>query len=141
MAHKAMIGGKAYEVSGGKTMVGGKVYSIANGKTMVDGKAYEIAFGGEMITVTISGTGGYNYCYVTINGTKYYRSATLQIEPGTVISAYVGGLGTKKITLNGKTVATSGTYELSTDNYTSVSIELSGGNSVSANCTITITAS
>lgn len=140
MAHKTMIDGKAYEVSGGKTMVGGKVYSIANGKTLVGGKVYEIAFGGAMITVTISGTGGSKYCYVTINGTKYQSAATVQIEPGTVISAYVGSLGTKKITLNGKTVATNGTYELSTDNYTSVSIGLSGGSSVSSNCTITITA-
>lgn len=44
MAHKTLIGGTAYEISGGKTLVNGTAYSIKNGKTLVGGTAYEIAF-------------------------------------------------------------------------------------------------
>ena len=44
MAHKTLIGGTAYEISGGKTLVNGTVYSIKNGKTLVDGTAYEVGF-------------------------------------------------------------------------------------------------
>ena len=46
MAHKTLIGGTAYEISGGKTLVGGTTYSIDKGKTLVGGTAYEVGFGG-----------------------------------------------------------------------------------------------
>lgn len=45
MAHKTLIDGTAYEISGGKTLVDGTAYSIKSGKTLVDGTAYEIGFG------------------------------------------------------------------------------------------------
>lgn len=44
MAHKTLVGGTAYEISGGKTLVDGTAYSIKNGKTLVDGTAYEVGF-------------------------------------------------------------------------------------------------
>ena len=44
MAHKTLVGGTAYEISGGKTLVGGTAYSIAGGKTLVGGTAYDISF-------------------------------------------------------------------------------------------------
>lgn len=44
MAHKALIGGTAYEISGGKTLVNGTAYSIDKGKTLVGGAAYEVGF-------------------------------------------------------------------------------------------------
>ena len=45
MAHKTLIGGTAYEITGGKTLVNGTAYSIDKGKTLVGGTAYEVAFG------------------------------------------------------------------------------------------------
>lgn len=45
MAHKTLIGGTAYEITGGKTLVNGTAYSIDKGKTLVGGTAYEIGFG------------------------------------------------------------------------------------------------
>lgn len=45
MAHKTLINGTAYSVSGGKTLVNGTGYSIKNGKTLVGGTAYGIEFG------------------------------------------------------------------------------------------------
>ena len=56
MAHKALIGGTAYEISGGKTLIDGTAYSIKNGKTLVDGTAYEVAFGPDFVTVYDFGT-------------------------------------------------------------------------------------
>lgn len=141
MAHKAMIGGKAYEVSGGKAMVGGTVYDISGGKTMVGGKVYEIGFSGPTTAVTITTNGAVHstYVYVTINGSKYSEAANLTVEQGTEISAYVGGLGTKEIKFNNATVATSGTYTFNTAGYSTVSIIMSGNN-VAANKSIIITA-
>lgn len=45
MAHKTLINGTAYEISGGKTLVNGIGYSIDKGKTLVGGTAYNISFG------------------------------------------------------------------------------------------------
>lgn len=42
MAHKTLIGGTAYEISGGRTLVGGTGYSIEKGKTLVAGTVREI---------------------------------------------------------------------------------------------------
>lgn len=44
MAHKTLIGGTSYEISGGKTLVSGTAYSIVKGKTLVGGTAYDINF-------------------------------------------------------------------------------------------------
>ena len=46
MAHKTLINGTAYEISGGRTLVNGTGYSIDKGKTLVGGTAYEVGFGG-----------------------------------------------------------------------------------------------
>lgn len=52
MAHKTLIGGTAYEISGGKTLVGGTSYSIDKGKTMVDGTVHNIDFAKNIYYVT-----------------------------------------------------------------------------------------
>lgn len=46
MAHKTLIGGTAYEITGGKTLIGGTAYSVVNGKTLVGGTTYDVGFGG-----------------------------------------------------------------------------------------------
>ena len=45
MAHKTLIGGTSYDISGGKTLVNGTSYNIAGGKTLVNGVGYDISFG------------------------------------------------------------------------------------------------
>ena len=47
MAHKTLVGGTAYDVTGGKTLVNGTVYNITGGKTLVGGTAYDISFGSQ----------------------------------------------------------------------------------------------
>lgn len=44
MAHKTLVGGTAYNITGGKSMVSGTVYNIVKGKTLVNGTAYNINF-------------------------------------------------------------------------------------------------
>lgn len=44
MAHKTLVGGTAYEISGGKTLVEGTSYSVKNGKVLIGGSAYDISF-------------------------------------------------------------------------------------------------
>lgn len=45
MAHKTLVSGTAYEISGGRTLVGGTGYSIDKGRTKVGGTGYDISFG------------------------------------------------------------------------------------------------
>lgn len=45
MAHKALIGGTAYNVSGGKSLVSGTTYNIKGGRTLIGGTGYSISFG------------------------------------------------------------------------------------------------
>ena len=44
MAHKTIVDGTAYAITGGKCMVDGTVYEIKNGKTLIDGTGYSIKF-------------------------------------------------------------------------------------------------
>ena len=45
MAHKALIGGTAYNITGGKSLVSGTSYNITSGRTLVGGTRYDIMFG------------------------------------------------------------------------------------------------
>lgn len=45
MAHKTLVGGTAYNISGGKSMVSGTAYNIKGGKTLVGGTGYNVSFG------------------------------------------------------------------------------------------------
>ena len=44
MAHKTLIDGTAYEISGGKTLIDGTAYGISGGKTLIGGTVYEVGF-------------------------------------------------------------------------------------------------
>ena len=55
MAHKTLIDGTAYEVSGGKTLVSGTAYEIEIGKTLVSGTAYAIPLHAEIFNMHING--------------------------------------------------------------------------------------
>lgn len=48
MAHKTLINGTAYEVTGGKCLVNGTGYSIQKGRTLVSGTGYDIGFESEV---------------------------------------------------------------------------------------------
>ena len=93
MAHKTLIDGTAYEISGGKTLINGTAYKIKNGKTLVGGTAYEVGFA-PPVTLTI-GIAGYpnptEYSYIIVNGKKY--SNTYSYETGIytiVLPVYIG---------------------------------------------------
>lgn len=44
MAHKALIGGTAYSITGGRTLIGGTGYGISKGRTLIGGTGYDISF-------------------------------------------------------------------------------------------------
>jgi hypothetical protein len=98
MAHKALIGGTAYEISGGKTLVDGTAYSIKNGKTLVGGTAYEVGFGGEMAIVTLKGdmwSDSYSYAeiYYTTPDGEYGQLSTAgkyELPIGSSVSVDLG---------------------------------------------------
>lgn len=65
MAHKTLIGGTAYEISGGKTLIGGTAYTIKGGKTMVDGTVRNIGFGTPISTLAVGSS-----VFMNVNGTR-----------------------------------------------------------------------
>lgn len=44
MAHKTLISGTAYSVTGGRELIGGTDYSIKKGRTLIGGTGYDITF-------------------------------------------------------------------------------------------------
>lgn len=44
MAHKALIGGTAYDITGGRTLISGTGYDITKGRTLIGGTGYNINF-------------------------------------------------------------------------------------------------
>ena len=84
MAHKTLIDGTAYSISGGKALVDGTAYKIKSGKTLVGGTAYSIEFGGgDMATITFGDMSG---GYVEIDGVRYAGSnTTVNVPLGTTI--------------------------------------------------------
>lgn len=96
MAHKTLIGGTAYEISGGKTLINGTAYSIKNGKTLVGGTAYDVGFV-KMHTVYIDRTAlgqSDENTGVYIDGQFYNGESSTEIivQEGTVIECV--GVGT-----------------------------------------------
>lgn len=63
MAHKSLVGGTAYEITGGNTKVGGTNYSIKKGRTLVGGTGYDISFGMQIGSIAEGTT-----VYVNENG-------------------------------------------------------------------------
>ena len=114
MAHKTLIGGTAYEISGGRTLVNGTGYSIDKGKTLVGGTAYEIGFY-PVITITGNGDaysalGAYKGtgCLVEIDSVQYKSGVKLYLPVGTVIRCISYGVTNTypgEISVNGLTVA------------------------------------
>ena len=107
MAHKTLIGGTAYKITGGRDLIDGTGYAKKSGKVLIGGTTYEIGFEPSEFTMTISGgnTTGTNYhSYVSYDGTKY-TSGTLTIPAGAVITIVVSQLRSfdnANVELNGK---------------------------------------
>lgn len=134
--HTVMIGGTEYGIEGGRVLLGGVEYELESGRVLVDGVEKEITFK-KKFTVTITVDGMYppsefaEKAYITIDGTKYYTAATLEVQQGTVIHCYacIGTSGSyykSYISINGETVASSNGSAVEYD-YTlngNISIEL-----------------
>lgn len=72
MAHKTLVNGTSYDITGGKTLVSGTAYSIAGGKTLVGGTGYDISFKPPELVVFDGGTAD---DYDNITFSTYYEYA------------------------------------------------------------------
>ena len=81
MAHKTLINGTAYKVTGGKTKVNGTAYGISGGRTLVGGTGYDISF---LIAFTIDGITYQAEKGMTWNQwvSSSYNTAGLMVEMG-----------------------------------------------------------
>lgn len=115
MAHKTLVGGTAYEISGGKTLIDGTAYSIDKGKTLVGGTAYEVGFSQPAHDVLV--TGGVLGIAMTQNtveldGNTYAVASaspafyTITKSTSKMKVTIINGLGTPTVTLNGETIHT-----------------------------------
>lgn len=86
MSHKTLIGGTAYNITGGKTLVNGTGYSIKSGTTLVNGTAYSINFGADVSPVLNDND------WATISAVSQSGQASNYWSVG----------DTKQITINGK---------------------------------------
>lgn len=107
MAHKTLISGTAYSVTGGRELIGGTGYGCKAGKTLIGGTAYEIKFKPSEYTITLTGSGG----KITYNGVEQNGTFTVTAGDSVTIKAraedYVNSSQvTATISLNGKVVAT-----------------------------------
>ena len=87
MAHKTLIGGTTYEISGGKTLVNGTAYSIDKGKTLVGGTAYDVGFSSEATVKISGGVTSPSLFSITIEGQTFDGddSTELIVQTGTKI--------------------------------------------------------
>lgn len=89
MAHKTLINGTSYEITGGRAKVDGTGYEIKSGKTLVDGTEYGVGFGPAMATITVTGTGSSDCVriyHVENNWETYYEPTTFTAKIGDTIS-------------------------------------------------------
>ena len=134
MAHKVLVDGTAYEISGGRTLVNGTGYSIDKGKTLVGGTVYEVGFAPSEVTVTITKTSAGSNCGVTIDGITYGGkgstvSTTLAVPIGTVIycTAFINDNDTQGyVSVNGIQVASGGVRNYAYTVKENISISMSG---------------
>lgn len=135
MAHKTLIGGTAYEISGGKTLVDGTGYKIKSGKTMIDGTVYEVRFGPPMLTITIIVQNGYSCTPRHPEVTIPYNGGTFEVSPESVLTFNFKNEGDtdshiyERVYVNGTSVYSRGLYYGDTGNYSYT---------VTQNATITI---
>ena len=90
MAHKTLISGTSYSVTGGRELIGGTGYGCKAGKTIIGGTAFDVPFGSSEYTLTISGgSTESNGAYVEYGGMKH-ASGTLHIPVGGNVDVIVG---------------------------------------------------
>lgn len=56
MGHKTLVGGTAYDISGGKVLVGGTAYGIKKGRTLVGGAGYDVSFVTPLSDIPVGGS-------------------------------------------------------------------------------------
>ena len=77
MAHKTLISGTAYSVTGGRELIGGTGYGCKAGKTLIGGTAFTVPFGRAVTVKTDASFSGNNLSkatpnlLITCNGTTY----------------------------------------------------------------------
>lgn len=79
MAHKTLIDGKEYKVSGGRTLVDGKGYDIRKGRTLVNGKGYDIPFAITLNITQLSSTELQDYG-VIVEGVEYTDVGSYEVD-------------------------------------------------------------
>ena len=78
MAHKSLIGGTSYNISGGKSLISGTSYNISKGRTLIDGTGYDIQF------ISIPPT----YAMLYSDGDMVFQTGNIADSTKTLINEY-----------------------------------------------------
>ena len=121
MAHKTLMSGTPYSMTGGTDLIAGTSYQIWGGRTLVNGTAYEIKFKPSEYTITMTGSGG----KITYNGVEQTKTFIVAAGESITITAtaFTNGKFPQQaiIQLNGTTVSSKTAlevYETVTATYT-----------------------
>lgn len=89
MAHKPLIGGTAYEITGGNTLIEGTAYSIKSGKTLIGGTVYEVGFVPMLnVTMTQANPSGVT-AHISWDDGIASTPGTYQVPAGTSMKAFI----------------------------------------------------
>lgn len=86
MAHRTLVEGTAYEITGGRIITGGTAYQIAAGRTLVEGTGYGVSFGAALSSLPV-GSSVYTY----VNGVKREFRIVHQGRPSGLYDASCDG--------------------------------------------------
>ena len=90
MAHKTLISGTAYSVTGGRDLIDGTGYDKKQGKALVDGTVRAITFAPTEYVLTISGGSTERDGAYVEYGEMKHASGTLHIPVGGKVRVIVG---------------------------------------------------
>ena len=106
MAHRTLIGGTAYEITGGRTLVDGTGYSIPGGRTLIGGTGYDVSFLVSCIVTVNDGSGWFDGSWSALalycNGSQ--KKETFEAAVGDTVSIY-NAYTNLSVTLNGTALA------------------------------------
>lgn len=87
MAHKTLVGGTVYSISGGKTLVNGTAYKVSGGKTLVGGTGYGVQFGTPISSLAVGKS-----VYLKVNGTRKEFIIVHKGRPSTMYDTSCDGI-------------------------------------------------
>lgn len=128
MAHRTLIGGTGYDISGGRDLIGGTGYGKKKGRVLVNGTGYDVPFSSGFVLTMERASDSYGkqdpysgigYSGKIRNGVEYNgesvaftNGGVVTVAAGDSVTIYVGGAeDTLAVTIYAPAVYLNGVYQ------------------------------